>query len=237
MLPRVQRLAGHSFLARGLDRGTLVIDGGANLGAFALPLSQRYPCRLLCVEPVPALADSLAAAGLEVARVALAASGGPVHLRLYGGTCASLDAGPRDDQVGEIEVTAVTLVTLLAGQDAARIALLKLDIEGPESALLLATPPALLRRIGQITVEFHDFLDPRLGPAVASAIEHLRGLDFEVFRFSRDNSDLLFVNRSLLPLGPLARFYLRYPYRLTRGLLRRLSRRLGWARGWNERNH
>lgn len=236
MLPRVHRFAGHSFLARGLGPGALVLDGGANLGAFAAPLAERYSARVVCIEPVPALADELSAAGLDVRRLALAPSPGRVRLKLYSGTCASLDAGARGDQVGEIEVEAVTLEGLLATCPG-EVALLKLDIEGPESALLLATPAEALARIGQITVEFHDFLDPRLAPDVARAIERLEGLGFDAFRFSRDNSDLLLVNRARLPLGVLSRIYLRYPYRLTRGLLRRLSRRLGLVRGWRERNH
>lgn len=236
MLPRVHRFAGHSFLARGLRPGALVIDGGANLGAFAEPLARRFAARVICVEPVPTLADTLDAAGLEVRRLALSATPGRVRLKLYSGTCASLDAGERNDQVGEIEVQAATLEELLATCPG-EVALLKLDIEGPESALLLATPAETLARIGQITVEFHDFLDPRLAPEVARAIGRLEGLGFAVFRFSRDNSDLLLVNSARLPLGALSRAYLRYPYRLGRGLLRRLSRRLGLGQGWRERNH
>jgi len=235
MLPRVHRLAGHSFLRRGLGPGALVIDAGANLGAFALPLTARLGCRVVCVEPVPALVESLEQQGLAVQRVALAATPGRARLRLYRGTCASLDAGRRDDQVGEIEVEALDLAGLLQRLDAGEVQLLKLDIEGPESELLLAAPPALLRRIAQISVEFHDFLDPRLAPAVARAIGHLEGLGFHRFRFSRDNSDLLFVNAALLPLGAVQRFYLRQPYRLVRGLLRRVARRLGRG-GWAERN-
>jgi FkbM family methyltransferase len=237
VLPRVHRIAGHSFLARGLAQGATAIDGGANLGAFARPLRGRFGARVVCVEPVPALAEALAATGLEVLRVALAPRPGPVRLRLYQGTCASLDAGPRPDQVGEIEVAALDLAGLLARLgDPASVALLKLDIEGPESALLLAAEPALLRRFRQITVEFHDFLDPRLAPAVAAAIDHLRAAGFHGVRFSRDNSDWLFVNARELPLSALARGYLRHPYRLARGLLRKAARRLGLGHGWAERN-
>jgi len=238
MLPRVHRVAGHSFLARGLAPGATVIDGGANVGAFALPLRQRFDARVICLEPVPALADVLDAAGLAVWRVALTPAPGPIRLRLYQGTCASLDAGPRADQVGEIEVAGLDLAGLLARLgEPASVALLKLDIEGPESALLLAAEPALLRRFRQVTVEFHDFLDPRLAPAVTAAIRHLEAAGFRGFRFSRDNSDWLFVNADELPLSALARAYLRQPYRLARGLLRRAARRLGLGAGWAERNH
>lgn len=236
MLPLVRRLAGHSFLPRSLGPGSLVIDGGANLGAFARPLASRYGCRVACLEPVPALAATLEAAGLEVHRLALSDPGGTLRLKLYRGTCASLDAGPRDDQVGELEVPALTLAGLLAQLgDPREVALLKLDIEGAECALLLRAPEELLRRCRQITVEFHDFLDPRLAPQVAAAIARLERLGFRRFRFSRDNSDLLFVGPALAP-GALGRAWLRGPYRLGRGLLRNLGRRLGLGAGWSERN-
>jgi len=238
VLPRVHRVAGHSFLVRGLAPGATVVDGGANLGAFAQPLTQRFGASVICLEPVPKLADALAAGGLTTWRLALASTPGPVRLRLYQGTCASLDAGPRADQVGEIEVAGLDLAGLLARLgEPASVALLKLDIEGPESALLLAAEPALLRRFRQITVEFHDFLDPRLAPAVVAAIRHVEAAGFHGFRFSRDNSDWLFVNAGDLPLSGLARGYLRHPYRLARGLLRRIARRLGLGTGWAERNY
>jgi len=238
VLPRVLRFAGHSFLPRGLGPGAVALDAGANLGAFALPLQRRCGCRVVCVEPVPALADALAAQGLAVERVALAAADGEAALTLYRGTCASLQPLARDDRVATLAVPAMTLATLLRRLELQQIALLKLDIEGPESALLLTAPAELLQAVGQITVEFHDFLEPALAPQVDAAIARLAGLGFAVFRFSRDRSDLLFVNRTQQPLGPLARFYLRHPYRLLRGALRNLARRLPALRrrtGWDER--
>ena len=51
----IARVAGHSFLLKPLRQpGAVALDGGANLGAFARPLLRR--CRVLCIEPVPALA-------------------------------------------------------------------------------------------------------------------------------------------------------------------------------------
>jgi FkbM family methyltransferase len=240
MALRVARVAGHSFLLRPLrEPGATTIDAGANIGAFAKPLRRR--CKVLCVEPVPALAETLAKDGFAVERVALAESNGRAKLELFQGTCASLAATERNDRVGAIEVETLTLEALLARHKLSRVALLKLDIEGPESVILQEAPAAVLNRFDQITVEFHDFLYPALAPAVKAAIARLQKTGFECFQFSRDHSDLLFVNRSRWPLGRLERWLLRHPYRLVRGGLRRLLRvtpglrRL--QRGWAERNH
>jgi FkbM family methyltransferase len=233
----IARVAGHSFLLRPLRQpGAVVIDGGANLGAFARPLPRH--CRVLCIEPVPALAEELAAAGFAVEPVALAAKDGRARLELFQGTCASLAAVGRDDKVAAVEVETLTLDSLLRRHDLDRVALLKLDIEGPECAILIEASESLLARLDQITVEFHDFLYPRLAPDVDRAIARLRDLGFEVFRFSRDRSDLLFVNRARWPLNPIERWWLRGPYRLGRGGLRWLSRKLPFRRGgWRERNY
>ena len=217
-MPRVDRIAGHSFLARGLAPGATVIDGGANVGAFALPLARRYGVRVVCVEPLPALAAELRRRGLaEVVEAALAPAAGEVELATYRGTCPSLHRLQRDDRVESLRVPALTLEALARERAPSGIALLKLDIEGPESALLLGAPDALLAGIAQLTVEFHDFLDPALAPEVDRAVARLERLGFAVFAMSRDRSDLLFVNRRLLPLSAAERLYLRVPYRLLRG--------------------
>jgi FkbM family methyltransferase len=236
----IARVAGHSFLLKPLRQpGAIAIDGGANLGAFARPLARR--CRVVCVEPLPALAQELAAAGFAVEQVALAAANGRARLELFQGTCASLAAEGRNDRVAAVEVETVTLERLLQRQGLQRVALLKLDIEGPESAILLEAPAALLARLDQITVEFHDFLYPHLAPDVDRALARMQSLGFDCFRFSRDRSDVLFVNRRRWPLGRVERWLLRGPYRLGRGSLRWLVRATPLLRrlrgGWHERNY
>jgi len=236
----IARVAGHSFLLRPLaEPGAVAIDAGANLGAFARPLARR--CAVLCVEPVPALAEELSQAGFKVERAALAERDGRAELALFQGTCASLTAAARDDRVGSVAVETLSLERLLARHGLERVALLKLDIEGPESAILLGAPQSVLARLDQITVEFHDFLYPGLREAVDRAIARLRQAGFDCFQFSRDRSDVLFVNRARWPLGRIERWLLRGPYRLVRGALRRLVRATPGLRrlrrGWEERNY
>jgi hypothetical protein len=173
--------------------------------------------------------------------VALAERDGHASLKLFSGTCASLTGTGRNDQAGVVEVETLTLESLLARHGLERVALLKLDIEGPESAILLQAPAAVLHRLDQISVEFHDFLYVELAPAVDRAMARLRAAGFECFQFSRDRSDVLFVNRARWPISGIERWWLRHPYRLGRGGLRWLLRKLPGLRrlqrGWSERNY
>ena len=74
------------------------------------------------------------------------------------------------------------------------IDLVKVDIEGAELPMLLETPEAILRRLEQISVEFHDFRRAELKPFVDRARQRLRALGFDELRVTLDNQDVLFIN-------------------------------------------
>lgn len=64
-----------------------------------------------------------------------------------------------DGDAWAVNLEAVTLAHALALEPNGRIDLVKMDIEG-EVAVLLSAPEELFARIVQLSVEFHDFLDP-----------------------------------------------------------------------------
>ena len=78
----------------------------------------------------------------------------------------------------QISVEMITLARLfeLLGTD--RVDLLKVDIEGAEWDVLSTLTPAVAQRIDQITVEFHDFMDPAERPRTEQCIARLEGLGF-----------------------------------------------------------
>jgi hypothetical protein len=104
---------------------------------------------------------------------------------------------------------------------------MKVDIEGAEFGMFDATPDAQLDRIDQMTVEFHDFLDPSLGAHVEAIDTRLGRLGFQRIRtksLSRRNLDVIYLNRRRsLPLLALAWINLRYRY--LRGAVRMSTRR------------
>src|SRR6185295_9298717 len=106
--------------------------------------------------------------------------------------------------------------------------LLKLDVEGAELAVLAATGDEALRRLGQITVEIHDFVPGFRDPHAISALkERLRHLGFTTVVLSwpaSNHSDTLFLARHRLRLTLGQRFHLFLLRHLTLRLRRALHR-------------
>jgi hypothetical protein len=78
----------------------------------------------------------------------------------------------------EISVEMITLARLFELIEPKHVDLLKVDVEGAEWDVLSSLTPALADRIDQITVEFHDFMDPALRPRTEACIAHLQALGF-----------------------------------------------------------
>ena len=220
------RIEGHSFIPDLLPAGAQVVDLGANRGRFASELLDRFDCHVLAVEPVPELYSGLPTRlGLATSQHALTYDGLNAQLHLNPNRCASVDLP--EDQAVTVAVAGTTLERLLSDHKIDRVQLLKMDIEGAELDVISQSPDNVLLRADQITVEFHDFMDPRLGPAVDLAIARLIGLGYQLFQISyTDRSDLLFVHPRLR-ISRIRRTALLVRYRWLGGLSRRLRRWVG----------
>ena len=178
------------------------------------PLCQR----VICLEPDPYWEDREISLpdNVLVIRKALAAKRGPVRLNLNPEKCASMhyvEAGARP-----VEVDAITLAEIVALAPAERIELIKMDIEGEEVAVLRDAPPEILQRVAQLTVEFHDFLDPGSIPGILAVIKKMRSLGFLAIKFSwHSYGDLLFVNQRREPLSLWQRAGLTVVHKYGRG--------------------
>lgn len=131
-----------------LRPGDAAVDGGANLGYWSLVAARLVGPRgrVFAFEPVPATAQALARnvaascyANVRVTQAALAAEPGRVMMRLFQddplGVHASVGAVSGLRVAGSAAAPAVTLDAFLADEGAAP-ALVKLDLEGSETAAL-----------------------------------------------------------------------------------------------------
>jgi FkbM family methyltransferase len=224
---RIARIADHSFLAAPITPASIVVDLGVNMGAFAMAMIEAYGCAVVGAEPVPQLFAALPAVdGLAVERLAITADGGPTTLYLNQATCATIHEGLSQSDAPSVEVEGITLAGLLDRHLLERVPLVKVDIEGAEIAMIESATLATLKRVDQFTIEFHDFLDPGLAGAVRRARQRLRSAGFVDFKLSRDNSDVLFVNRSRIPFGAVQRTAAAVTHKYPRGIARKLDRRV-----------
>ncbi len=221
----VEQYWSHSFIPELIRPDGVVFDIGVNGGGFSELLAGRCR-RVIGFEPDPSWQGRWnLPANVEVHPKALAGKTGILSFHVNTDLCSSLhytEAGTKT-----VDVEAVTLADALALVPEGRIDLIKMDIEGEELPVLLSAPAGLFERVAQMTVEFHDFLDPASLPRVLEVISRMRLIGYHAFCFSwRSHGDLLFLHRRLVPMNPLQRWWLLVRYKYLRGLGRMLRRAL-----------
>ena len=158
------------FMPRDLDG--VVVDAGANIGAFTMACASRHPrVTIHAYEPNPAaramLARNVAANGLS-SRVtiwpeALGARDGTVRFQV---AQASLEAGLLASG-NSVEVPAVSLATVIA-RAGGSVSLLKIDVEGAEADVFEASPS---QGVDSIVGEYHPEMSPRVVERLTAALD------------------------------------------------------------------
>jgi FkbM family methyltransferase len=229
---QVYRCCEHTFIANTLAPQAVVIDLGMNTGEFATYMVERFACSVYGAEPDPSLyIRLLQQTAVKIIPCAVDGRRRTAVLRRAAGKCSSLlDGGFAVESQLEVEALGFEEFLSRAGlAERDRIDLVKVDIEGAELSMFEEAPAALLQRVGQFSVEFHDFIWPELSHRVRCVKSRLRSLGFRVINFSRDNTDVLFVNRELLDLGTSGEAYLK-AVKYAKGIQRKLGQLLPASR-------
>jgi len=171
--------------------GLPVIDVGAHIGAFSLLALHRGATKVFAVEAHP---DNFATLERNIARNEVGGMVETFHsaitdhaTHLFMDTAEAspsgmaLPAGLAGDIVRGAPIEGVSLVALM--RLAPRFGLLKLDCEGPEWAVILATPSEVLNQCRTIVGEWHPSSQTALfGGTPGAAVQHLlRTHHVEVF--------------------------------------------------------
>lgn len=160
-----------------------IVDAGAHIGGTALWFTARYPhARIIAIEPHPDTFTRLRentqeSTNIELVAAALCAENGDA--KLFGGNqswAASLV--PTKSLRTCHDVRAITLDRLVRDHNLEQIDILKLNIEGAETAVLRST--GVLDRVRTIVFEYHDELADM---PLNELLESLTG--FEVRRMQR----------------------------------------------------
>jgi FkbM family methyltransferase len=154
-------------LAALLRPGDLVLDVGANVGFLSVIAARLVgPAgRVVAFEPVPANARQVrrnarlnGIKNIEVIPVAVGDHTGRARLVLarFAGGAALREAGAPPDACGEIDVAITTLDDWLAANGDRAPALVKIDVEGAEPAVLRGLAATLARAKPALLVEVDD---------------------------------------------------------------------------------
>lgn len=196
-MSRPQSLCNHHLFLDLLGGDSVALDLGAYEGEFARELSHRTGARVVAVEANPAMYETMFVSdrvkGLNLAvgdcegTLSLFVGSDPLGTSVYG-------SHPNTSS-DTIDVPSTTLERLVADHCGGRLDLLKANIEGAEIPMLAAASDAVLQGIGQITIQFHDFL-PELNQAadVGRTKARLLDLGFGEILCKTPNKDVLFVN-------------------------------------------
>jgi FkbM family methyltransferase len=219
MVLSIDRVDLHSFLCI-LNETSTVVDLGMSDGGFARRMVSRFGCRVYGLEPEPSLFVALPDIDRVVKEQAAASSTDePVTLHVNTTQCAStlFDAARTS-----VTVAGTTLTSFFDRHRITTVDLLKMDIEGAEFDVLASMNDLDLLRIRQLTIEFHDFLDPGLLSQVRIADERLRRLGFRRMKFTQfTNGDVLYIH-PMIRLSVLDRVAILMVGKYLAGLKRRL---------------
>lgn len=220
----------HTIYLRPLDSSSVVIDLGASIAGFSREMNRFIGCHCHAVEALPenfALIEESPA--VTPHNMAICGTDGPVNIHSVDEQFASASVDLMRGQQSRdiIEVEGITLGGLMARLGLERVHLLKVDIEGAELAMFDTADDETLLRMDQITVEFHDFMDPDQTADAQRIIARLRKLGFWSIKFThRFHGDVLFLNPERTGISRLEYLYARYVMRFTRGLGRMMGARL-----------
>lgn len=165
--------------------GDTVVDAGANIGTYTLPLARLVgpDGRVVAIEPSPLAARRLQEnivlnrlPQVDVVTAAVGRTAGQADMSVDMDVSNSLAAGPGSYRVEPVSV--VTLDSLVAGE---RPSLVKLDVEGYEEEALHGASAVLSADDGPVVlIEITDHLLRRAGSSGDRVIDLLRDRGYVV---------------------------------------------------------
>ena len=226
----------HSFLTAPLRCGATVLDLGASTAEFSHRIALAHHVNCHAYEAHPANFAAI----VENERVTKhnflvgAHSEGSLEVAEHENGFAWVSAGLSNTGMetgGSFTVQNISLGKILKKTGVEYISLVKVDIEGGEFDFFAGASDEEILRCEQFTIEFHDFIDPRLAPKVKVVRERLEGLGYRWLRFSQHTQgDVLVVKIAVLP----SLWFLYFAFTKYGGGFSRILTRL---RPWNRKQH
>lgn len=223
---QIERVCGHSFLKDLLGNPAVVLDCGANHGDFSKWVAENCNVTVYGFEPDPRLFPKLPALpNVHFYPVAVSGTISRVTLRLGEARCSTVCFSETPNQQTAV-VQSIRLDQFCQENSIKRVDLIKMDVEGAELEVLTNLSDEFLRNIGQLTVEFHDFIQKADEPRIRNVISKLRKSGFFCVKFSHyDYSDVLCINTKIHSIAWWQILHI-YILKYLNGLLRFKRRRM-----------
>lgn len=177
-----------------LRSGDVFVDGGANVGLFALRAAEVVGAtgRILACEPGPGTMRMLRANAkrngfsmIDLHEVALSDATGTAHFTVFEDGSGLASFAPHSDGGRAVEVDVVTLDGLTASFDD-RVALVKLDIEGAEAKALRGAEELISRSAPAFLVEVEPGHLARQGSSVDDLTDALKPHGYEAYAITSE---------------------------------------------------
>jgi FkbM family methyltransferase len=208
----VARCCDHTFVSGGIGPRSVVLDLGVHKGEFATWITEHFGCWIYGAEVDPAYYyDFGRHKKIRVFSCAVGGKSGSAVLKRASRKCSTIFAGAFEAE-NSCTVRVVGFEDFLSCAGLGKrnlIDLVKVDIEGAECSMFEEASDSALLRVAQFSVEFHDFIWPELRERVIRVKSRLRSLGFRSINFSLDDTDVLFLNRTVLDIGLCADVHLR----------------------------
>jgi FkbM family methyltransferase len=195
------------LVRRLLRAGDVFVDGGANIGLFSLVAARSVgpSGKVIAFEPAPATREALrgnlalnALPWVEVRADALGARPGTLELVTFTGDRSGLSSfQPADAGGGRREQVRVVTLDEALGEEAAKVRLLKLDLEGAEYGALQGASGLLGRVKPDLLIELEPEHLRRQGASAEAVVTLLREQGYAFFRVEGDAPHLALVPEPL----------------------------------------
>lgn len=177
-----------------LDQSSVVVDVGANIGAFALPVANATGAHVIAIEPVSSTFGLLngnvrrnrADDVVTTVQTAVGDAAGEVVITTGAQSANYVLSGQTKARIGEERVSVVTLDELLADEPC--IDFIKVDVEGLELNVMRGARQTLARHAPAVLLE----IEPRWTTRAGHKPE-------EVFALMNDAG---YIYHTLTPEGP-----------------------------------
>ncbi len=222
---KVDNICMHTFVSNLITDDSIVFDCGANQGEFSLAIHKKYNSKIYGFEPDPRLFPKLPKIeGCTFFQFAIAAKNGELKFNLGENQCSSLIYNEDNNSQSNCLVKCITIEKFCKENSIQKIDLLKLDIEGAELDVLKNLSPEFLqKKIVQITVEFHEFLDKTDIPKIRQIIGRLQENGYYYISFAMTYGDILFLNKNFFASSLLEKARLNY-HKCSSGIKRIIKR-------------